>query len=145
MYDVFRFLAGSAVERITATSIATGNLPYNRNDNFSATLSYSDGSVANLTYTALGPNEGLAKERIEIFCDGEAYIVDDFKALLRSSKNEVLWQSNEPDKGHFEQLSRFGDAIAKSGPTPIPFEEIIETSAVALHIEDLLHGRTADC
>jgi hypothetical protein len=55
----------------------------------------------------------------------------------------VLWQSAEPDKGHFEELSRFGDAIASGGSSPIPFDELIETSAVALHIDDLLFGRFA--
>ena len=54
----------------------------------------------------------------------------------------MLWQSGEPDKGHFEELSRLGDAIAAGGPAPIPFEEIVETSAVALQVEDLIYGRT---
>ena len=53
----------------------------------------------------------------------------------------MLWQSAEPDKGHFEELSRFGDAIAAGGPAPIPFDEIVETTAVALHIEDLIFTR----
>ena len=74
-----------------------------------------------------------------MFCDGEAYVVDDFKKLIKGSDGTVLWNSAEPDKGHFEELSRFGDAIATGGPSPIPFEEIVETTAVALHIEDLLH------
>jgi len=34
-----------------------------------------------------------------------------------------------------------GDAIANGGPSPISFEEIVETTAVSLQIEDLLHGR----
>jgi predicted dehydrogenase len=38
MYDVFRFLAGSPVDRITAATINPGKLPYNRNDNFVATI-----------------------------------------------------------------------------------------------------------
>jgi len=144
MYDVFRFLSGTHVDRISATPIHPGDLPYNRNDNFVATISYADGSVGTLTYTALGPNDGLPKERIEIFCDGEAYIVDDFRTVTRSSNNQTLWQSNEADKGHFEELSRFGDAISNGGSAPIPFEEIIETSAVALYVEDLLHGRRVE-
>ena len=32
------------------------------------------------------------------------------------------------------------DAIAEGTPSPIPFDEIIETSAVALRVEDLLTG-----
>jgi hypothetical protein len=40
-----------------------------------------------------------------------------------------------------EELGRLGDAIANGGVAPIPFDEIVETSAVALHVEDLLFGR----
>lgn len=141
MYDVFRFLAGKPVVDISARSINPANLPYLRTDNFCATLTYEDGSVGNLVYTALGPKQGLPKERIEVFCDGEAYIVDDFKSLVRASDSEIIWQSDVVDKGHFEQLSRLGDAIANGQESPLLFEEIIETSAVALHIDDILNGR----
>ena len=128
---------------MTAAAIDPGGLPYARNDNFSATLTYEDGTVASLVYTAMGPKSGLGKEHITVFADGEAFIVDDFRKLTKASDGSVLWQSGEVDKGHFEELSRFGDAIADNGPTPIPFEELVETSAVALQVEDLLLGRTA--
>jgi len=143
MYDVFRFLAGAPASSIQATSIDPGALPYRRNDNFSATIGYENGSLAHLLYTSLGPNTGLGKERIEIYCDGETYVVDDFKRLIKGSDGSVLWQSSEADKGHFEELSRFGDRVASGGPSPIPFDELVETSAVALQVEDLLLGRPA--
>jgi predicted dehydrogenase len=143
MYDVFRFLSGKPVAGISARAIDPHTLPYLRTDNFCATLSYEDGTVGNLVYTALGPKQGLPKERIEVFCDGDAYIVDDFKSLMRASDGEVLWQSETVDKGQYEQLCRLGDAIASGGAAPIPFEEIVETSAAALHIDDLLNGRQA--
>ena len=141
MYDVFRFLTGAPVRSIDATAIDPGQLPYARSDNFAATISYADGSVASLVYTALGPKAGMGKEHITVFCDGAAFVVDDFKTLTAAADASVLWQSSEPDKGHFEELSRFGDAIATGGPAPIPFDEIVETSTLALHIDDLLHGR----
>ena len=130
--------------RSRPTAIDPGTLPYARNDNFAATLGYEDGTLASLVYTALGPKSGLGKEHITVFCDGEAFIVDDFKKLTRASDGAVLWQSAEPDKGHFEELSRFGDAIAAGAPAPIPFEELVETSAVALQVEDLIYGRAHD-
>jgi predicted dehydrogenase len=136
-------LTGTPAVSITATSIDPGSLPFRRNDNFSATIAYEDGSLAHLMYTSLGPKTGLGKERIEIFCDGETYIVDDFKRLVKGSDDSVLWQSHEIDKGHYEELSRFGDAIASAGPPPISIDELIETSAVALHVEDLLFGRSS--
>jgi predicted dehydrogenase len=143
MYDVFRFLAGAPVRTIDAAAIDPRGLAYNRNDNFSATLTYEDGSVATLLYTALGP-KGLPKEHITVFCDGEAYIVDDFRRLTKGSDGSTLWQSGEVDKGHFEELSRFGDALASGGPSPIPFEELVETTAVSLQIEDLIVGRLGE-
>jgi predicted dehydrogenase/threonine dehydrogenase-like Zn-dependent dehydrogenase len=140
MYDCFRSLAGAPVASVDATAIDPGELPYLRSDNFSASLRYADGSLCTLTYTALGPKEGLAKERVEVFCEGEAYVLDDFRRVTRARTGQVLWEG-EVDKGHFEELSRFGDALAAGGPAPIPFEEIVETTAVALEIEDQLHGR----
>lgn len=144
MYDVFRALAGSPVASIQAAPIDPQGTAYLRSDNFCATLTYEDGSVGNLVYTALGPKTGLPKERIEVFCDGKAYIVDDFKALLQAGVGQPLWESTDVDKGHFEQLSRFGDALAAGGEAPIPFEEIVETSAAALRVEDLLFSRVAE-
>jgi predicted dehydrogenase len=143
MYDVFRSLTESPAASITAEAIDPGALPYKRNDNFSATIRYEDGSLAHLLYTALGPKGGLPKERVEVFCDGDAYIVDDYKSLTRASDGAVLW-SGDQDKGHFEELSRVGDAIESGGIPPITFDELIETTAVSLHVEDQLYGRGAD-
>jgi len=143
MYDVFRFLAGAPARSIDAAAIDPHDLPYARNDNFSATITYDDGTVASLLYTALGPKEGLGKEHITVFCDGEAYVIDDFKRLTKTSDQTTLWQSGDVDKGHFEELSRFGDAMVAGAGAPIPFEEIVETSAVALQVEDVIYGREA--
>src|SRR5262249_32257468 len=55
MYDVFRSLTGSPAASVIAEAIDPGQLPYRRNDNFSATIRYEDGSLAHLLYTSLGP------------------------------------------------------------------------------------------
>lgn len=141
MYDCFRFLAGAPIDSLEAAAIDPGTLPYLRNDNFSATLGYADGSVASLMYTALGPKEGLPKERVEVFCDGEAYVLDDYRSVTRARDGHVLWQSDTVDKGHFEELGRFGDAIAAGHDSPIAFHELAETTAAALEIEDALLSR----
>ena len=155
---VRRAADGTSAKRATCTTSFDSSLAHRRarfrrrrsirarfriggNDNFSATIGYENGSLAHLLYTSLGPNTGLGKERIEIYCDGETYVVDDFKRLIKGSDGSVLWQSSEADKGHFEELSRFGDAVASGGPSPIPFDDLVETSAVALQVEDLLFGR----
>ena len=140
MYDVFRYLAGAPVKSVTATSINAGGRPYLPTDNFSATIAYQEGSIGNLVYTALGPKKGMSKERIEVFCDEEAYIIDDFKQLTKVSTNELLWSSTEPDKGQSMQMRLLADTFSSGGQSPIPFEEIAETTVVSLYIEDLLQG-----
>jgi predicted dehydrogenase len=141
MYDVFRFLAGAPVVSIGATAVNPGSLPYLRNDNFCATIGYADGSVGSLVYTALGPKQGLPKEHAEIFFDGEAYVLDDYRSLARASDGTILWQSAAADKGHYDELRLLGESIAESKTSPIPFEELVESTAVALRVEDLLRGR----
>lgn len=137
MYDVFRSLAGAPVESLHAAPI--GERPSDRlaNDNFIATLRYTDGSVATLAYTALGPREGLPKERLEVFCDGHAYVVDDYVRLIKAGVATPLWEG-AVDKGHAEELLQFGRAVAEGMPSPIPLEEIIETTSLALKIEESL-------
>src|SRR5262249_58217239 len=69
MYDVFRFLAGAPVRTVDAAAIDPGALPFRRDDNFVATITYADGSVATLTHTALAPKAGLGKEHLTPFAD----------------------------------------------------------------------------
>lgn len=144
MYDTMRFIAGAPVAAIAAVAIRPGNRPLLRTDNFTASLRYADGSVGNLVYTASGPKGGLAKERIEVFCDGEAYVLDDFVRLTRASDAKVLWESSTPDKGHEREMSRLADALRDGSAAPIPTEELFETTATSLYVEDLLFERAAD-
>jgi predicted dehydrogenase/threonine dehydrogenase-like Zn-dependent dehydrogenase len=138
MYDAFRMLAGAPVVDVSAHALGAA-APYQRNDNFCATLKYADGTVATLTYTASGPR-AMAKERIEVFCGGEAFVVDDFKRLERAGDGVVLWSAADADKGHREEIARLAAAM-RGGPAPIEFAELVETTAVALQVEDLLFGR----
>lgn len=142
MYDFFRSLTGAPVTSISASSIDPSRSNYLANDNFVATLTYADGSLATLVYSANGPKTGLPKERVEVFCDGKAYVLDNYLSVCEYPSGNVIWSSTDGDKGHYEELSRFGDAIANGAEAgPITIEEILETTAVSLHIEDLLQGR----
>ncbi len=142
-YDLFRKLVGCPVESIQARSISPPTPAVLRNDNFVATLRYADGSLANLFYTASGPKTGLSKEVIEVFCDGKAYRVEDFKELRKAGMEAPLWSAAEPDKGHLEELVQFGQHILGQADAPIPVVEILESSAVALYVEDQLFERSS--
>ena len=137
MYDVFRFLTAAPAEAISATSIEPVPGTYLATDNFSATISYRDGSIATLVYTGLGPKQGLPKERIEVFCGGQAFLIDDFRRLERCGDGTELW-SGPTDKGHREELRLLGDALVARTAPPISFDDLVETSVVSLSVQDLL-------
>lgn len=140
MYDTLRFLAGAPVAEVHAATIDPAGTAYFRNDNLAVSLRYAEGSIATLTYAALGPKKGMNKERLEVLCDGEGWVLDDYQQLVRCSDGTVLWQG-ATDKGHLQELAQLGEAIAGVRPMPIPAAELFETSALALHVEDLIFGR----
>jgi len=66
------------VQTVTAHALPDGSR-YNR-DNVAATLSFSDGSIANLIYVANG-DKSVPKEYFEVFCEGAPGIINDFCTL----------------------------------------------------------------
>lgn len=144
MYDFFAAIANAPVESVSAQGMGTSGSAYFVNDNFAATIRYADGSVGNLVYTANGPKTGMPKERIEVFCEGKAWVIDDFRKCTELPSGDIIWEG-ETDKGHAREMSLLADAIASGASVaPIPANRIFETTAVSLHIEDLLHGRSAE-
>ena len=141
MYDTLRFLAGTAVRSVSADTVAPSSSTILKSDNFNASLCFEDGSMGHVLYTALGPRSGMPKERLEIFCDGDAFILDDFKSLTRASTGEVLWSDSIGDKGHANEVAAFLAAYMAGSPSPIPIEEIFEVTEISLLVEDLIHHR----
>lgn len=130
MYDLCRHLVGAPVESVVAAGATARS-----NENFSATIRYADGSIATVTYTSLG-SPGVEKERLEIFCEGQVLTLHDFKQVTGSRDGE-LYRASAPEKGHRACVAAFA-AACRTGRPPIALEEIFETTALALHIEEML-------
>ena len=139
IYDLFRFLVGARATHLQAKSIGTAGHVHGSNDNFCVTIGYEDGSLANLVYTALGPKAGIEKERLEVFSDGKAFILNDYKSLIEAGNETPLWSSKLPDKGQQKQFECLVQAMANGQEAPIPFEQILEASSIALSVEDLIN------
>jgi len=134
IYDLFTFLTGSRVMDIQAYNIAPATQYYSARDNFAAVIKFEDGSVATLTYTALGSTE-YPKEQMEIFVDGRVIVLDDYKRLaVVGSKGKGI-ESTVVDKGHREELEAFGHSIQQGGTWAIPLWEQIQATEIALRVE----------
>jgi predicted dehydrogenase/threonine dehydrogenase-like Zn-dependent dehydrogenase len=139
IYDLFTCLAATEVTSLSAHSIVPKSNHYARTDNFVATLSFADGSVTSLTYTALGSKD-YAKETADLYVDGKLAVLDDYKGLaVHGAKGRTL-QTPVQEKGLKEELSAFADAI-RTGEWPIPWWQQLQTSRVALRVEAALLDR----
>jgi predicted dehydrogenase len=138
VYDLFDSLVGgSEVREVSAQAIVpTGRLA--RNDNFTVTIGYDDGSLCTLTYTALG-NSDFPKERLDVFADGTVISLDDYKSLTVSGRGGG-WRSVTQQKGHEEELRALAHALRDGGPWPIPLEEQLRAMRIAFAVEDAIRG-----
>jgi len=135
IYDLFNFLVGSEVTAVHAASISPPSRKWLRSDNFVATLNYRDGSVCALTYTALGANS-YPKERMEIYGDGKAIVVDDFKSIdifgakVNGSKSPMV------QKGHLEELEHLADCLQNGTGWPIPLDQQVAATEISFLVQE---------
>jgi len=139
IYDLFTYLTGARIERVQAAAIRPATGYYRSQDNFSTSLSFDDGSVATLTYTALGSKD-YSKERLEMFVDGKAIALDDYKSLTVTGGEGQAVRTRLPEKGQREELEAFAKAIQNGGEWPIQFWEQAQATRIALEVEDALNG-----
>ncbi len=138
IYDLFSALTGAQPNDVSAHAVEPRAKQWSKNDNFSATISYSDGSVATLIYTALGSSDH-PKERMEIFADGKVITLDDYRTVEAAGSGVHGWRSPTVDKGHLQEMEAFARSIQSGGSWPISLNEQLQTMRVAFEVETQLY------
>ena len=127
--DLLRFLAGAPITRAEALAMdsATG-------DSVGISLGFADGSIGTVHYLANG-SKAFPKERLEVFAAGHVLQLDNFRRLTGYGwpgfRSMNLWRQ---DKGQRACAAAFVEALRNGGPAPIPTEEILEVSRVAIQV-----------
>jgi predicted dehydrogenase/threonine dehydrogenase-like Zn-dependent dehydrogenase len=134
IYDLFNAFTGSDYRSISAHAIRPDGKQWKRNDNFVATVSYAEGSICSLTYTALG-NKSFPKESMQIFVDGKVISLDDYKTLAIFGSRRKGWRSVSQEKGQLEELRALADCLLRGKPWPIPLEQQIRTTRISFEVE----------
>jgi predicted dehydrogenase len=139
--DLLRFLAGAPITDVQARSVGGSPSDGIRDDKATITLSFADGSIGTIHYLANG-DKGFPKERLEIFCGGRILVLDNFRRLTgygwKGFRGEKVWRQ---DKGHATEAAAFVSAVVKGGPSPIPFEDLIEVTRTTFEIARRVGGR----
>jgi predicted dehydrogenase len=139
IYDLFFALARSDCADIQMTGIPAQGHQWARNDNFSATLSFADGSVCTLLYTAMGA-KSYPKERLQVFSEGRVIVLDDYKSVEVVGAKSKGWTSRVQDKGQAAELAALGEMI-RAGAPPGFIAEQLAASRVTLEAEHRLMRR----
>jgi predicted dehydrogenase/threonine dehydrogenase-like Zn-dependent dehydrogenase len=137
IYNLFTYFTRSRFRSVHASSIRPKTQFYNRNDNFSATIAFEDGSLATLTYTALGHSD-YPKEKFEVYTDGKVITVTDYKRIAAAGLRVPSLESKIPRKGHREELEAFADVIQNGGEWPIQLWEQFQSMEIAFLVEQAL-------
>ena len=130
--DLLRFLADASIESVNAVAMDS-----QCNDSVSIQLRFKNGSIGVVNYLANG-SKSLAKERLEVFCNGAVLQLDNFRALRgygwSGFKSDKLWRQ---DKGQKTCAKAFVDAIASGDDSQlISFSELSEVTLACLDIMD---------
>jgi predicted dehydrogenase len=107
-------------------------------DNFTATLQYADGSVCTLLYTAQG-GQSLPKEALELHADTQSFLLDDYRRL-QGFGVKANFTTKHQDKGHYNELLAFHQAIAGEEDQKALWEEAIEATRTAFEVDRLVRG-----
>ncbi len=132
--DLFTFFTDSQIESVTAEKIVPKTEAILSADNVSMNLKYKDGSIGNLTYTALG-NRKYSKENLEIYFDEKVIRMTDYQKLEGFGLNIRNIKSKTPRKGHIEELETYYETlIGKTAEMPIALWDLVQTTKTTFSI-----------
>ena len=88
-------------------------------------------------YLANG-HKSFPKERLEVFCSGRVLQLDNFRRLQGWGWSGFRSQRLPgQDKGHSACVAAFVNSVSEGKPAPIPLDEILEVSRVAIEVQSL--------
>ena len=140
--DLCSYLVGEEVISIDINSIPKDNKIVFADDNFVITINYKDGSLANIFYTALG-GSNQPKELLEVYHNGNSYIIDDFLEFSEYSKSgSNKKRLKEQDKGRKFQIEEIVKCL-KGKTSLIPDTSLdINASILAVYAQEKLYGKS---
>jgi len=138
--DLACFLAGAQPVTVFALA-ASSDAALALRDTVTVSLAFADGSVGSVTYAAVGDTT-FPKERVEVFCEGAVWAIDDFKALDSVvGGKRVKKRLQRSDKGHRREMAAFLDLVQGRPSSILTFRDcLVSTAATFAVIESLASG-----
>ena len=105
--DFCHFISDSPAETVRVASISGPTGKYRPDDNFVVMLTFRDGSVGTILYTAKG-SKSFSRERFEVFGDDTAAVIEDFRrGQVVQGGTKKSWQQWSLNMGYEAELKAF--------------------------------------
>ncbi|MCF7900125.1 bi-domain-containing oxidoreductase [Candidatus Babeliales bacterium] len=139
IFDLFYFLTGSRPVSVSVEALRPLSDNLFPTDNFSAHISFMDGSICSLVYTSLG-HPALGKERMELFFDSKSITMNDYLTLRGYGTSYSFDQTvATQDKGHGKLMAEFFEGIKQSKVVmPISMDRLNSVAELTLTIDKLV-------
>ena len=134
-FDLFNFLLERTDPEVIVRSAGINGSTSVARDNLSVTLEYPDGSLATLTYTAMG-NKGMDRERMEVFGEGTSMVLDDFRTLQIFGSRPETVNLNRADKGHAAEIAEIAKLIHGERSDVISSEEVFAATELTFRVDE---------
>ncbi|MEK6289606.1 MAG: bi-domain-containing oxidoreductase [Acidobacteriota bacterium] len=132
--DFVQYLTGALPARVSAQAVPRTEEAGLVDDSTVISMSMTDGSIASIVYTASG-DSSVAKERVEIFCDGNVATIDDFKSgVFIGGGKKAKMGTGAQDKGHRAEIATFLDAARGRTGAPIALESLVATTLASFAV-----------
>lgn len=137
--DLLQYITAAAPEEIFAVSMQ----PSEKNildDNISIVIKFKDFSVGTITYNSIG-DISYPRERIEIFGENSAVVIDNFKKAVfsRADISHTMHRVSR-DMGHKNEIGSFVSGLRDSTAL-IPFREIVLATVATFKIIESLKSK----
>lgn len=136
--DLFYFLANAKPVSVSVESIRTAGENSFSTDNFSAAVSFADGSICTLLFTTLG-NPQAGYERMEIFFDAKTILMTDYKNLIGYGVAPYFDEKDrEEDLGVQSMLHEFVNSV-RNHSNVIKNEDLLVSAKLALTVDKMVY------
>jgi len=139
--DFLSFLSGSEVRSVSAARLEPKGESIQADDNVSVTLTFANGSVGTVLYTAAG-GASMPKEQVQALAGTRSALLNNFWSLdLYSGRKRTV--KGDGDKGHAAQFDAFVRAVREGREAPVPLDQALNSSLATLLIYRALGDGTS--
>jgi polar amino acid transport system substrate-binding protein len=138
--DFVQYISGSFPVAVYASAIKTTNALYANHDSVQITIDFESGSIANISYHALG-DTSLPKEFFEVSGGSVTSKMYDFRRTEKTYRGRTrVFKTRSQEKGFSQEFQLFFNSILNSKPVPITFQSLNVTTLTTFRILESLQS-----